>query len=313
MMGNSEFPVSTTLESMQPEAISVSHAAWVSDGLVSQRTALSHERCLAHVLARIAQAEIGKTPFHHIFIEEIFPEYLYNKIREYMISCKYSQDTQDRHQDNPKFVNRRFNIFELRNDVVDSIRDLFSTSEIKIALLEKFYAGSVKDLSNKLSIHEEFEFFFTEAGRFQNIHVDIPPKFLSFVFYIPEKEVPQDVETCNATIMYDKSLNPHYMARFKSNSVCIFAPHYYSYHGFSSTIDRDVLVMFYTGHDNLQKWRALRQSSKDLPPFSGLKDAVEDKLREHPLIEYSEEGKLEAERLACLVNSPQGRVMRDRC
>jgi hypothetical protein len=68
--------------------------------------------------------------------------------------------------------------------------------------------------------------------------------------------------------------------------------------------------MFYVNRDELEKWRNLRQDDKDLPPFTGLLDAVEGKLRSHPLIEFGiDEQRLIGERSACRVNAPRGRVL----
>ncbi len=90
----------------------------------------------------------------------------------------------------------------------------------------------------------------------------------------------------------------------------MFAPHFHSYHGFSSTIDRDVMVMFYVDPDAVQRWRDIRQQRPEAPPFNDLLDEIEAKLRAHPLIEFgADEGRLLAERAACRVNAPQGRVL----
>lgn len=268
---------------------------------------LSH--CRAHVLSRIADQTVGKHPFYHIFIEDIFPPDFYEIVRNNMLLFKYSEETDERLQDNPAFKNRRYNLFGRNNQVSEIIYNLFSDPDIKQAFLEKFYVDPTRQLVDKLQIHNEFEYVYTKAGRFQEIHIDIPPKFMSFVFYIPEHPVPEEQEDKNSTILYDKSLEPHYPARFKPNSVCIFVPHFYSYHGFSSTIDRDALVMFYVNQDELTEWQAIRQDSKDTPPFTGLLDSIERKLRSHPLIEFGgDEERLVAERAACLVNAPRGRV-----
>jgi hypothetical protein len=93
-----------------------------------------------------------------------------------------------------------------------------------MSLLSKFYIAPKQEFCSLLCIHEEFEYIFTAAGRFQNIHVDIPPKYLSFVFYIPECEVTSDEAEKNATILYDRNLTPQHKARFQANSVCVFAP-----------------------------------------------------------------------------------------
>ena len=282
----------------------------IRDSATRFRAADVLARCREHVIARVEAAPVGTQPFHHSFIEKIFPDDIYRSIRAHMVACKHHRQHQDRHQDNPAFMNKRFNLFHDMDEVTQCIRAVFSDSDVKLALLRKFYIDPTSGLSDALAIHEEFEYFFTKAGRFQNIHIDIPPKFMSFVFYIPEDATDPQMEEKNATILYDKSLNPHYPARFRANSVCIFVPHFYTYHGFSSTIDRDVLVMFYINGAELLKWQSMRQENRDTPPYTGLLDAVENKLRAHPLVEFGlDEQRLLAERATCRVNAPQGRVM----
>jgi hypothetical protein len=133
---------------------------------------------------------------------------------------------------------------------------------------------------------------------------------MSFVFYVPEKVVSPEEGRMNATVLYDKDLNPQYSARFRQNSLCIFVPHFYSYHGFNSTMERDVLVMFYVHENEMEFWR--KQRGKEEPPYTGVLDAIEDKLRRHPLIEYGRAPeRLAAERAACRINAPKGRVLLD--
>jgi hypothetical protein len=272
----------------------------------AETAAREHDR--AHVLARIGAAVVGQEPFYHTFIERIFPPDLYDAVRAHVASCKSSDDVQERRQDNPDFVNERYSLFHSTEGVVERVRAIFSDPEVKRRLLAKFYVSPSQALAESLSVHEEFEYVFTRAGRFQNIHVDIPPKYMSFVFYVPLVGVSPAEEERNATILYDKVLEPHYRARFKANSVCVFVPHFHSYHGFSSTVDRDVLVMFYVNRDQLRAWQT-RPRRCEAPPFDDLLDAVEAKLRTHRLIEFAGgERRLAAERAACLVNAPQGRV-----
>jgi len=276
----------------------------------SARSAQLYSRCRAHVLSRIEETEIGVQPFYHAFIDGIFPADFYDTMRAHMLQFKYGDSVQDRHQDNPAFMNKRHNLAESTDEVVECIRGIFSDSEIKLALLKKFFISPTRELADSLEIHDEFEYTFTKGGRFQNIHVDIPPKIMSFVFYIPERPVPPEEEERNATIFYDKSLKPHYQARFRANSVCVFAPHFYTYHGFASTIDRDVLVMFYVNRRYLQKFYRERQRNKEEPPFNAIRDAIEEKLGSYPLKEYEGgEARLLAEKSACLVNAPLGRVL----
>jgi hypothetical protein len=263
-----------------------------------------------HLLARIDETPAGMHPFGHMFIEDVFPAATYRALRAHMLECKYGDGVADRLQDNPAYKNRRFSLVENDAPVVEGIRSMFSDPEVKRCLLARFYMSPSEQLVGALSIHDEFEYVFTAASRFQNIHVDIPPKYMSFVFYIPEHEPAEAEQAHNGTILYDRSLQPHHPARFKPNSVCIFVPHFASYHGFSSTIDRDALVMFYVSRDSLQTWQAERRATSEEPPFTGLLDAITTKLRAHPLIEFGDsEERLQAERASCLVNAPQGRVL----
>ena len=43
-------------------------------------------------------------PFHHAFIEDIFPTELYGAVRDHMLRFKHSDEVQDRQQDNPNFM-----------------------------------------------------------------------------------------------------------------------------------------------------------------------------------------------------------------
>lgn len=268
-------------------------------------------RCRSHVLARLGATDVREQPFYHLFIEEIFPSDFYTALRAHMLECKGCETVDDRAQDSATFMNRRHSLFASEHDVAAGVRAVFTDPEVKLALVRKFYAANCSDLVPRLVIHEEFEYFFTQAERFQNIHLDIPPKFLSFVFYIPTAPMSAEDSAANATILYDKALQPHRSARFVANSACIFAPHFYSYHGFATTQPRDVMVLFYVDPDELARWRGVRQAGLDVPPFAGLRDCMERKLRRYPVLEYgSGEAKLLRERADCLVNAPQGRVLR---
>jgi hypothetical protein len=263
-----------------------------------------------HVLSRIEQSGLGRTPFHHLFIEDVFPIDLYDEIKTHMLRYKYGAPLQDRVQDSPEFVNRRYSLADNHDPETRYIREIFSDAHVKRALLGRFYLEPTKALEEALTIHSEFEFVYTAARRFQNIHVDIPPKFVSFVFYLPDAAVSRSEEERNGTILYDKKLVPHYTARYRANAACVFVPHFYSYHGFASTIDRNALVMFYIDQAEQLIWG--KQSLEDEPPFAFLKDAIQAKLTAHPLIEYGrDQERIVEERNQCLVNAPRGRVLRD--
>jgi lipopolysaccharide biosynthesis glycosyltransferase len=265
----------------------------------------------AHIMERVAATEPGSDPFRHMYIEGIFPESYYNALLAYMQSRKHTGAVEDRRQDSSTFVTKRFNLVSVNHPLIDILRSVFNDPEVKLALLRKFYVSPSSDFAKDLTIHKEFEFFFTKANRLQNIHVDIPPKCLSFVFYFPERDIPKEFAEHNGTVLYDRDLDPHYPAKYRSNTCCIFAPHFYSYHGFASTIDRDVLVMFLVSDNEMNEWLALKGGKKEQPPFTPMLAAIESKIRRLPLIEYGgSEERLLAERDACLINAPNGRVMR---
>ena len=264
---------------------------------------------IEHVLARIDETRVGEIPFWHCFVERVLPDWLYDDLRALMLEKKYGSQTQERRQDSALFVNTRFNLVGSEDEAVVLFRAIFEDERVKERLFALFYVDP-QTVANACVIHKEFEFFFTKADRFQNIHVDIPPKCLSFVFYLPETEVDPEMAQRNATVLYDEELEPHYRASFKPNSVCVFAPHFSSYHGFSSTIDRDVLVMFYVDNELMQEWREVRRTTGDVSPFDGVRDAIHRKLTLYPQKAFPTVAALEDQRRACLVNAPDGRVMR---
>lgn len=265
----------------------------------------------SHVLARLRDTEPGTTPFRYFYIEGLFPPIYYETLKKKAAEYHHSDALQPRVQDNKAFVNAKYRLNQDQSAEVCIIRDIFSDSEIKEAFLAKFYLGSVAGLAQSLRIHDEFQFTFTKANRFQNIHLDIPPKYLSFVFYLPDGPLDDDTQDRNATILYDKSLEPRYHAKYRSNSACVFAPHFYSYHGFSTTIERPAMVLFYVNEVELSVWNETQKTGADVTPFDAFKDATQRKLEQHPLVEYGDQAEcLVIERTQCLINAPLGRVMR---
>jgi Capsular polysaccharide synthesis protein len=251
----------------------------------------------------------GEKPFRHLYIEHVLPHVLYTAVRSRMFQHKYNSALLDRTQDSDQFVNKRFSLVKNEDIETQYLRAIFSDNAVKSAFLQHFFLDVTPEFAASLEIHTEFEYMYTAAGRSQNIHVDIPPKFLSFVFYFPEFEVDTDAERLNATVFYDKHLNPQYVARYRPNSLCVFAPHFYSYHGFASTIDREVLVMFYVNAAEMNHWVETRNIES--PPFQAIRKAIDDKLRRFSLIEYGlDPVKLDIERRDCLINAPRGRVMK---
>lgn len=262
----------------------------------------------AHVLEKIAATPPGTEPFRHLYVEEILPNDFYEALRAHMLAAKA-----DRRQANPWKATARFNLMKCQDPVISSFRAVFSDREVITALAEKFYMDPSAVVENGLVIHKRFEYMFTRAGRSQTIHVDIPPKYISLVFYIPQgSALNEDEELRNATMFYGDDLEPRPCLRFIDKTACVFAPHFRSYHGYASTVDRDVLVMFYSNPAELEKYEEMRSTQGDAPPFEAVRDLIEDKLRRHPLIEFGrDEAVLRREREACRINAPQGVVLKD--
>ena len=260
-----------------------------------------------YVLNQIKSHSVGKSPFYHMFIDEILPQKLYDEIFQLMVNQKYGGNLQERIQDNKEFVNKRFGLSDTTNVAVVYLKNIFLDHQVKLALFKKFYIIPSNEFISLIDIHEkEFEFVFCSPHRFQNIHVDIPPKYMSLVFYFPEAELTEEQEKDNATILYDKNLEPNLKANFRRNSVCVFSPHFYSYHGFSSTMQRDVIVMFYLNKNEKSTW------NKDIANDESFKQATYKKLITYPLIEYGKDyEKIQLEMKNCLVNRPMGRVVKN--
>ncbi|MFQ6547516.1 hypothetical protein AADZ90_006125 [Aestuariibius sp. 2305UL40-4] len=268
------------------------------------------KRIKSHVLARLEEVPVGTDPFYHMWVDRLFPDDFYEELLNHMLEHKDEKKMQPRLQDNPEFANRRFNLVGNDHPTVRKFHAVWSDPEVMLACFRNFYSGGAEELSQSARIHNEFEYVYCQPGRFQNIHVDIPAKVLSFVFYLPSFEVSEDDEKKNATILYDKNLDPCYAARFRRNSVCIFAPHFYSYHGFSSTIERDALVMFLVEPQEIDRWKRLRDH--ETAPFEGILQAIDEKLERFTLAEYGDDpDRRKAEREASRINAPKGRVLVD--
>lgn len=265
-----------------------------------------------HILNRIEQTTIGRTPFFHLFIEGIFPDDLYAAIKSKALHYKHHAQLLPRLQDNKAFTNDRFSLVNSDDIETQYVRGLFSDHDIKYSLLKKFYLRPDHSLAQMLRIHEEFEYVYTAKDRFQNLHIDVPAKFLSLVFYFPDRELSDEERRFNATILYDKELKPHYQARYSENSVCIFAPHFRTYHGFATTIDRTALVMFYVDKELVEKHQQIVREAKLAKRLEAFKDTIQSKLEAYPLLEYGvSHNRIVSERKQCRINAPRGRVMRD--
>lgn len=264
----------------------------------------------AHVIARLDATELGTSPFYHMWVNDIFPPDYYAALVANKRLRLHGGDFQERKQDSKEYVNRRYNLFANQDPVIEIFRQVWSDVDVKRAAYRRFYSKGADELAEKTEIHREFEYTFCVPNLFQNIHIDIPPKCLSFVFYLPDQDLDDKTELDNATILYDKDMKPEKAARFRDNSVCIFAPHYYSYHGFSSTMDRDALVMFLVEPDLFDVMR--RPPKPGETKLDAFLDSVITKMEQYTLTEYGDDpARWEAEKAACRVNSFAGRVLLD--
>lgn len=271
------------------------------------------DRLVRHVVERVEAVTPVSSPFRHAFIRQILPDDVYAKLIAYKQEVVRAGLYEARKQDSKEFSNRRFRLMESTQDVIRQIREAFASEAVRRALFRHFYLDPGDSILGRTQIHREFEFVFCRAGLFQDIHVDIPPKVLSLVFYLPDFEVAQEVAEANATILYDRDLKPAGKAEFRGNSACVFAPHFYSYHGFCTTIERHVLVLFYVDRTSLRAWNLLQRVSRfwhvDERPFRVIRWFIRQKLTRFPQIEYGvDPQRIARESEACLVNAPQGRV-----
>ena len=249
------------------------------------------EREKRHIINTIQTNKVNETPFYHLFVENIFSDDFYSILESRCKTYKLQEEhLKERNQDSQEFTNTSMPIMSIyeKDEIFQGIKTIFESKDVKNELLSKFFVNP-SSFVNNISIHEnEFEVVFTSANKKQDIHTDIPSKYLSFVFYIPLNSfnlTEEDVYK-NATILYDTNLNPCYRAKYVKNSVCIFAPHYYSYHGFDTTIERCALVMFYiNAHENKnhEKQEGHLNRGKHIHDF---KKNILEKLQKKKLIEY---------------------------
>lgn len=273
------------------------------------------QRLTAHVSDKIARAQVVLEPFGHTFIESLLTEDAYAELRAFKQKVRSAGLLAPRRQDSKMFVNRRFSLYDSGEPVARSLFDLFSSSVVKRAFLELFYDGLSNEALSGIEVHREFEIVCSKPNLFQDIHVDIPPKMMSLVLYLPDDRPSDDEAAQNATLLYDRALRPAGQARFLPNAACAFAPHFYSYHGFSTTIERDALVMFYVDRAELRRWQ-FRQRLSHLPFVewdspAAIRRATARRLSRFQLREYGGDPRvLDLERERCLVNAPMGRVRR---
>lgn len=265
---------------------------------------------LNHILKSIGNSKIIEYPFYHLYIENIFSDEFYERLKE---KCNNPEKIDTRFQDNKNFTNSRFSITNSKDPILKNVENIFENEQIKLSLSSKFFEFPESVVKN-ISLHkDEFEFVYTSENKFQNIHTDIPSKFLSLVFYFPDDSVniSEQDELNNGTILYNRNLEPIKSARYKKNSVCVFAPSFHSYHGFHTTIKRTALVMFYINYDLHKTYEkninwGIQATENRIKMF---KFNIFNKLQSYPLIEYKTLS-LTDEFKNCKINGERGRIMK---
>ena len=262
-----------------------------------------------HILKSIENSKMIEYPFYHLFIENIFSDEFYEQLKE---KCNNPEKIDKRFQDNKNFTNSRFSIVDSGDPILKKVEDIFENEQIKLSLSSKFFEFP-DSVAKSISLHkDEFEFVYTPENKFQNIHTDIPSKFLSLVFYFPDDsdDLSEQDELDNGTILYNRNLESIKSARYKKNSVCVFAPSFHSYHGFHTTIKRTALVMFYINkelHKTYEKninWEIQTKENR----IKMFKFNIFNKLQSFPLIEYKTLF-LTEEFKNCKINEERGRAM----
>jgi hypothetical protein len=264
-----------------------------------------------HVMDRIKSTDINTYPFYNLYISDIFPQDFYLKLKDKMLYYKYNGKLKDRNWDNPNFINKRFPLSDINDPEIDILRKVFDDKDIKEVLMEKFYFGSYV---NEIVFNHDMQFVFTDENRFQKIHTDIPAQFISVNFYMPEYDVTDEQELDNGTILYDKELNPCKIIKYRENSVSFFAPHFYSYHGFNTTIkNRNTLLFFYAQKELIKRFYDDSKNKNGEQNPDKFKDIIQWKISKYRLIEYGSDDlefltKLLKEKSDCKVNQLNGRI-----
>jgi hypothetical protein len=266
-----------------------------------------------HVLNRIKSSEISKYPFYNVYIENIFPEDFYEKLKKRMIHYKYNLKLENRNWDNSDFINKKISLNNIEDDIIDIVKFIFDDYEIKQSFIEKFYINP--DFIDEMVFKHDLQFVFTEKNRFQKIHTDIPAQFVSVVFYLPEDDnISECNELNNGTILYDKDLKPIKVSKFKGNSVSCFAPHFYSYHGFNTNINnRNTMLFFYAQKDLIKRFYDNSKNQNGEQNVDLFKSVIQWKISKYRLIEYGKDDmifltKLLSEKNDCKIDTLNGRI-----
>jgi hypothetical protein len=266
-----------------------------------------------HVLNRIKLSDINSYPFYNVYIENIFPDVFYEKLKKRMLYYKYNSELEKRNWDNPNFMNKKISLKNINDDEIDIVKFIFDDPEIKQSVIEKFYVNP--NFIDEIIFEHDLQFVFTDNNRFQRIHTDIPAQFVSVVFYLPEEDTISEFdELNNGTILYDKELKPIQISKFKKNSVSFFATHFYSYHGFNTTINnRNTMLFFYAHKDLVKRFYDNINNENGEQDVELFKNVIQWKITKYRLIEYGNDdmeflSKLLTEKTNCKIDTLNGRI-----
>jgi hypothetical protein len=98
-----------------------------------------------YVLNKIETTDINTYPFYNLYIQDIFPEDFYKRLKDKMLYFKYNETLQNRNWDNPNFMNKKFHLTDINDNEINTVREVFDDVDIKNALMKKFYFNSYSD------------------------------------------------------------------------------------------------------------------------------------------------------------------------
>ena len=261
----------------------------------------------AHLLAAIDASSMNVEPFWNLEVHDMLHPELFAQLDDVRRKRRRGRGaTMRREYDDVGMT--RYSFLRAPEPSVRHLRLLFQDEDVKRAILKRFFVTVPQTLLDDIAIWDEaFEFTFSPPGKIQDMHIDWPTKFVSIVIYFPEAELSETEQLANATMVYDRHLVSQPRARFAANRGMMFAPHFESYHGFSTTRDRDALLIFLLNTRIMAAWETAAIEAEG-PPFPRFMDIVQRKMEEYPMREFPSLADVEASRERSKVNMSLGRV-----
>jgi hypothetical protein len=262
----------------------------------------------AHLLNVLASTETNVEPFWTLEVGDVLHPELYAALDNVRRKRRGTQSVTTREEYSTDKMAVRYSFARAPEKPVRHVRALFSDDDVKRAILERFFTTVDGRLLDEVCIWDHaFEFTFSPPGKAQHTHVDWPTKFVSLIIYFPDEVLGTDEQLANATMFYDRDLVAQPIARFAPNRAAMFAAHFESYHGFSTTRDRDALVVFYLNTRVMDAWRNGDAEAAE-PTVEAFKDAVQRKMTEYPLREFPTSADVQASRERSLIDTAYGQI-----